>query len=96
MFEPGQKVICVDDTAATPGVMWRYRAWPVKGCVYTVRDIVPGIEPGRQETVSVYLVELVNPENRHGIEYGFGTWRFDTLEEFEDVNIEKRLEEAAA
>lgn len=81
MFEPGQKVICIDDTRVRSSRL--YTAWPVKGTVYTVRDIVPGIQTDMQNTVTVYLCELVNPTNEKGAEYGFHVTRFDTLEELE-------------
>jgi hypothetical protein len=66
MFEPGEKVVCVDDRIH-PEVACLYSALPKKGDTYTVREC----EPGRAKWVSaqkgwdsvdmkVLLVELVS------------------------------------
>lgn len=86
MFEPGQRVVCIDDQFP-PGVLDVFNALPVKGTTYTVRDIVPGSGWGGREKdqqPAVYLVELVNLPNRYGIEPGFACRRFAELEEIED------------
>jgi hypothetical protein len=80
MFEPGQKVVCIDG-AFPPDISEFYDAIPVKDAVYTVRDIVPGIQWNGAETISVYLVELVNTPNLHGFEPGFACSRFREVEE---------------
>lgn len=75
MFLPDQKVICINDRFP-PGIHQLYTHLPTKGTIYTVRDIVPGIELSGAATVTVYLAELTNPANPHGIEYGFHITRF--------------------
>lgn len=91
MFEPGAKVICVDDRFP-PGILDIFNALPVKGSLYTVRDIVPGAGFGgrdKDQQPAVYLVELVNLPNRHGIEPGFACRRFVEPEEIADHCLEK-------
>ena len=84
MFSPGQKVACVDDQFPL-GIEKLYRALPRKDVIYTVRDLIPGVSLSNHEgEVAVYLVELVNSANRHGIEYGFNAERFAPLETAED------------
>lgn len=84
MFSPGQKVACVDDQFPL-GIEKLYSALPRKDVIYTVRDLIPGVSLSNNEgEVAVYLVELVNPANRHGIEYGFNAERFAPLETVED------------
>ncbi len=86
---PGQKVACVDDRFPL-GIEKLYQALPRKDEIYTVRDLVPGVSLSNSEgETAIYLVELVNPANRHGIEYGFNAERFAPLETVED-----ELEEA--
>lgn len=90
MFEPGQKVICVDDRFP-PGILDIFNALPVKGSLYTVRDIVPGAGFGgrdKDQQPAVYLVELVNLPNRHGIEPGFACRRFAEPEEVSEHETE--------
>ncbi len=89
MFSPGQKVACVDDQFPL-GIEKLYTALPKKDSTYTVRDLVPGVSLANSEgETALYLVELVNPANRHGIEYGFNAERFAPLQTDED-----ELEEA--
>ena len=92
MFEPGEKVVCVDDRIH-PEVACLYSALPKKGDTYTVREC----EPGRAKWVSaqkgwdsvdmkVLLVELVNPVDPSTLlgcpsELGFAARRFVPLEE---------------
>ena len=80
MFDLNTKVVCVDDIFPD-GINDIMSALPRKGSIYTVRDIVPGIEWGLAETAAVLLVELVNRPNRHGIEPGFNPNRFREVEE---------------
>lgn len=75
MFEPGARVTCINDRFPT-GINDIMNALPRKGSVYTVRDIVPGVTFGMNETISIYLEELVNRPNQHGIEPGFHCSRF--------------------
>jgi len=82
MFEPGQRVACVNDQFP-PDIRDYYNALPVKDRVYTVRDVVPGIQWDLKETAAVYLAELVNLPNARGTEPGFGVWRFRELLETE-------------
>lgn len=84
MFIPGQKVACVNDQFPL-GTDKLYTALPRKDTIYTVRDLIPGVSLANSEgEVAVYLVELVNPANRHGIEYGFNAERFAPLDTVED------------
>ena len=92
MFEPGEKVVCVDDKFH-PEIACLFTALPQKGETYTVREC----EPGRARWVSaqkgwdsvdmkVLLVELVNPVDPSTLlgcpsELGFAARRFAPLEE---------------
>lgn len=53
-FRVGQKVVCVDDCFPST-----HLALPVRGAVYTVREIVPDWFPGR---TALRLEEIINPE----------------------------------
>ncbi len=93
MFLPGQKVVCVDDVFpdAIKKFYWKL---PVKGVTYTVRDILPGIDPrGEPGEVCVYLVELLNPcsDKPPYPERGFKAERFRPLET--DTETEFRLDD---
>lgn len=91
MFEPGQKVVCIDDRFPE-GIRDIFNALPVKGRHYTVRDLVPGINWGLAQEPAVYLAELVNLPNSHGTEPGFACWRFREIEEIEELeHAEKEL-----
>lgn len=90
MFEPGQKVICINDKFPE-GIRDYYNALPVKGKQYVVRDLVPGNSFSGQETPAVYLEELHNLPNQHGIEPGFQCHRFAEIEE-----IQEELQQSAA
>jgi len=83
MFEPGQKVICIDDRFPD-GIRDYFNALPTKGRLYVIRDLVPGIGWKMNEEPAVYLVELVNLPNQHGIEPGFACSRFAEPEEIEE------------
>lgn len=82
MFEPGAKVVCVDDKFPR-GIEEFYDRLPVKNETYTVRDIVPGHTFECKETATVYLEELINTPNLHNIEPGFQCCRFVEPEEVE-------------
>ena len=91
MFEPGEKVVCVDDRFH-PEIAFLYTALPEKGRVYTVREC----EPGRAKWMSaqkgwdsvdmkVLLVELLNPVDPSTTkgcpsELGFAARRFAPLD----------------
>ena len=85
MFDAGQKLVCVDDQFPD-GIRDIYNALPEKGKIYTFRDMVPGIHFSLKETVAIYVDELVNRPNQHGIEPGFKLERFRELEEDELTN----------
>ena len=92
MFMPGQKVACVDDRFPL-GIEKLYSALPRKDEIYTVRDLLPGVSLSNTEgETAIYLVELVNPANSHGIEYGFNAERFAPLET-DDETAEERVSE---
>lgn len=94
MFMPGQKVACVDDNFPL-GIEKLYKALPRKDEIYTVRDLVPGVSLSNSEgETAIYLVELVNPSNSHGIEYGFNAERFAPLNTVEDELEESVPEES--
>ena len=96
MSAPGQKGACVDDQFPL-GIEKLYTALPKKASIYTVRDLLPGVSLSNSEgETAVYLVELVNPANRHGIEYGFNAERFAPLETDEDELAEAFSEEEHA
>ena len=85
MFMPGQKVACVDDRFPL-GIEKLYSSLPKKDQIYTVRDLVPGVSLSNTEgETAIYLVELVNPANSHGIEYGFNAERFAPLETVDET-----------
>jgi len=103
MFEPGQRVVCIDDSGFPTyllGVV--YEAFPVKGKTYVVRDIVPASESlkvffdkkGKVDanTCAVLLQGIRNKPNKHGVESGYKPQRFRELEEDtqeEHVTVEK-------
>ena len=92
MFAPGQKVACVDDQFPL-GIEKIYTALPKVDVIYTVRDLVPGVSLQNTEgETAIYLVELVNPANRHGIEYGFNAERFAPLQT-DDETLEEEIPE---
>ena len=63
--------------------------------IYTVRDLVPGVSLQNTEgETAVYLMELVNPVNRHNIEYGFNAERFAPLETDDEALEEEVPEES--
>jgi hypothetical protein len=93
MFLPGEKVVCVDDVfpEAIKKFYWKL---PVKGVTYTIRDLVPGIDPaGEPGEMCVYLVELLNPcsDKPPYPERGFKAERFRPLET--DTETESRLDD---
>jgi hypothetical protein len=80
MFEPGQQVVCVDDRFHD-WVLAIYNELPCAGNIYTIRDVLPGIEAdGKTATTAVLLAEIHNEPNASGFERGFAPWRFVELE----------------
>lgn len=88
MFEPGEKVVCVNDSFQRD-IRDYYNALPVKGKTYTVRDIVPALQFSMKETAGVLLEELVNLPNEHGLEPTFLCFRFVSMETIDDEMINK-------
>jgi hypothetical protein len=96
MFIPNQKVVCIDDKFPL-GIEQLYNQLPVKDQIYVVRDVVPGQSlTGSPGEVAVYLIGVVNPANKLGIERGFNAERFAPLsyKEVDDlVGVEEREDE---
>lgn len=88
MFEIDSKVVCVDDKFPE-GIHDYYNALPVKGHIYTVRDLVSGQGFDLSPQLTVLLHELVNRPNNHGIEPGFKCERFREPEVDESEVSEK-------
>lgn len=95
MFLSGQKVVCVN--AVFPlGIESLYTSFPVEGETYTIRDIIPGVNiVGEEGEVALYLIEIRNPENKHGIERGYNAERFAPLQTTEEVEDETVFEPIA-
>ncbi len=94
-FDVGDKVVCINDKFEHGWVHSLYKALPVAGQTYVVRDVRLGIqqsESGRKWTggVSILLIGLVNPHSpsRAGHEYGFAAERFRKLDEIKDETAE--------
>lgn len=86
MFDIGQRVVCIDGRFAPP-IAALFAALPAVGRIYTVRDVVPGIEHDLSHTCAIYLEEIHSDPNPHGIEPGFAPWRF--AEFFGDMNSQE-------
>jgi hypothetical protein len=77
-------------------------AFPDKGKIYTVRDLVLAgktkkeLESFEPNELAVLLKEIENPVNKQGIENGYNAERFRALEEQElppkEVAVEEELE----
>jgi hypothetical protein len=83
----GQKVVCINDTFP-PVILALYKQLPVKGDVYTIREVFLGREKivrgGDSATVGLLLEELKNPPDpfhQGKQELGFSSERFAPLEE---------------
>jgi hypothetical protein len=87
MFDIGQKVICVNDKFSFD-ILQSMTSFPKNGRVYTVRDLVPAFDYDMKETCAILLQELINPPNPKGIENGFSSDRFRTLEDIKEVKKE--------
>jgi len=91
MFEPGQPVTCIDDKFPL-GIEKLYPSLPVKGELYVIRDIVPGVgvDGDRNKgAVCVYLIEIQGSINKHGIERGFDGQRFAPLQTDDETEEEE-------
>ena len=82
IFQPGQKVVCVDDVFP-PECAQFYISFPSKGKTYTVRGIAPAIGLMREPEIAVYLEEIRNPcsSKPPHRERGFKPERFAPLDE---------------
>lgn len=83
----GQKVVCINATF-TPVILALYKQLPVKGDVYTIREVFLGreriVRGGDSATVGLLLEELKNPPDpfhQGQQELGFSSERFAPLEE---------------
>jgi len=95
----GQKVVCVND-AFPPIVKAIYKALPVKGKTYTIREVFLGREKvlrsGDSATVGLLLEELLNPPDplhKGQQELGFNSERFAPLEEVPPETAEEEARE---
>jgi len=92
---PSDKVICIDGKFPT-WVLALYKAIPIEGCQYVIRDSTGGVAHHggkRQPATVVYLVGLNNPiSEASGQEYGFDAKRFRLLEEAEALASAHRTE----
>ena len=83
----GQKVVCINDEF-TQFIRAIYKALPVKGETYTIREVFLGrervVKGGDSATVGLLLEELKNPPDPFHAgqqELGFSSERFAPLEE---------------
>lgn len=92
IFQPGMKVVCVDDNIPAALVKY-YVALPVKGTTYTVRGIAPAVNIGGEDDVAVYLEGLHNPcsSTPPHRERGFRPERFAPLDELPEEQEEVRV-----
>ena len=96
----GQKVVCIND--GFPSIVKAiYKALPVKGKTYTIREVFLGrekiVKGGESATVGLLLEELHNPPDPFHAgqqELGFSSERFALLDELPDA--ENVVEEVAA
>ena len=94
----GQKVICIND-AFPEFVRAIYKELPVKGKVYTVREVFLGrekiVKGGDTATVGLLLEELHNPPDpfhQGQQELGFSSERFAPMEELPAEEAEEEQE----
>ena len=80
MFEPSEKIICIDDKFPPSGnrVYAYMKNFPTKGKIYTVRDLIPAQDYKGKDTCAVLLLEITNPDQdpKNRGEFGFSTARF--------------------
>ena len=98
----GQKVVCVNDTFP-PVILALYKQLPVKGDVYTIREVFLGrekiVKGGDSATVGLLLEELKNPPDpfhQGKEELGFSSERFAPLEELPPEEVEAEVGLGAA
>ena len=100
----GQKVVCVNATFP-PIIQALYKQLPVKGDVYTIREVFLGREKivrgGESATVGLLLEELKNPPDpfhQGKQELGFSSERFAPIEELpaEEAEEEEAISIGAA
>ena len=91
----GQKVVCINDTFP-PIIQAVYMQLPVKGDVYTIREVFLGREKivrgGDSATVGLLMEELKNPPDpfhQGKQELGFSSERFAPLEELPAEEVEE-------
>lgn len=91
----GQKVVCINDTFPEL-IRALYKQLPVKGDVYTVREVFLGrekiVKGGESATVGILLEELKNPPDpfhKGREELGFSSERFAPLEELPPEEAEE-------
>jgi hypothetical protein len=89
-MQKGQKVVCVNDSFSE-FVRQLYKQLPVKGEVYTIREMFLGrekiVKGGESATVGLLLEELHNPSDpfhQGKQELGFSSERFAPLNELPD------------
>lgn len=84
-IKPGDLVVCVDDRPS--GIVpYRGEALPVKGTVYTIRDLHPDGD-------AIWLVEIINPIVVYRFcELSFRIFRFRPVRD-EDIAIFRKLAE---
>jgi len=100
MFEPGQRVICIDDSFPD-GIRDIFNALPVKGQQYTVRDLVPGVGWKLNEEPAVYnevrlhsAIGYVKPKDKlEGHAQEIGKERDRKLEEARQQRAFKRKQQ---
>ena len=92
MFTLGEKVVCVDDKFPD-SILEIYQQLPVKDIVYVIRDVRAGVNADvllmdmhRKHEPSLLVIGLYNQCNKKGIEMGFSTARFRSLEELKQSN----------
>lgn len=60
MFLKNEKLVCIDDKFS-PKLFPFYKAFPVKGVIYTCRGLCPAIDMNMEPEIGVYLEEIINP-----------------------------------
>ena len=91
----GQKVVCTNDSF--PAVVRAiYKQLPVKGNIYTIREVFLGrekvVKGGDSATVGLLLIELKNPTDPFHAgnqELGFSSERFAPLAEVPEEQAEE-------
>ena len=94
----GQKVVCIND-AFLSHFSLVYKQLPVKGDVYTIREVFLGrekiVKGGDTATVGILLHEISNPPDpfhANHEEPGFASERFAPVEELPPEEVEDEVE----